>query len=172
MKQSILPTIAGLALLLVATPAGAQGLGQNIMGEVRVETQAEVQSNREEARMNSAEVRTSADERKASSTEKRIEIHASIAKRLAANTARVLTATVERLEQIAVRIESRIEKMKASGATTTESEVAVAEAKSELDEAQNSIDLFASIELDGETSSMYATWLEKWKNTSALHMKA
>jgi len=96
------------------------------------------------------ERRASSTERKASSTERRIEFQQGIAKRKADHTARVLTATVERLGKIATRLESRIAKVDAAGGTTTDAKIFVAEARNHLALATSSIALFASLDLIGD----------------------
>src|SRR3989344_5211282 len=93
--------------------------------------------------------RASTTELKASSTERRVEMQRNLAKRKAEHTARVLTATIERLEKIIVRLESRIAKVKALGGVTTETESFVAEAKNYLSLAKLSIITFSSIDLSG-----------------------
>ncbi|KKU50236.1 MAG: hypothetical protein A3F53_01070 [Candidatus Zambryskibacteria bacterium RIFCSPHIGHO2_12_FULL_48_10] len=97
-----------------------------------------------------------AQQRNASSTEKRMELQSNIAKKRAVNTSRVLTATVERLGNIATRIESRIAKVKAAGGDVTQSEAAIAEARNHLSLAKTSISAFTSIDLStGDVREKY-----------------
>jgi hypothetical protein len=88
--------------------------------------------------------------RKASSTEKRIGMQQGLAKKMAEHTAKVFNATVERLEKLIERIESRIAKVKADGKDTSVSEGFVAQAKAHLSEAKTSIARFASIDLSAD----------------------
>ncbi len=85
----------------------------------------------------------------ATSTANRIELQTNIAKKRATNTFRVFTATIERLENIAKRIESRIAKVEAAGGTAAESRAALAEARNHLSLAKTSIAAFASVDLSG-----------------------
>ena len=171
MKQRILSFTIVILLAAVATPAFAQ-VKVNVTGtasttpiKVRAEVKANMEAKREEKMASSterrtelkanveerkAEMKTNAEARKASSTEKRIEMQRGLAKKKADHTARVLTATVERLEKIVVRIESRIAKLKAEGKATAESEGYIAEAKVHLSAAKTSIALFASVDLSGD----------------------
>ncbi len=117
MKQKILAIAVLAALLLAGTPALAQ----------RGRAQVDVKSN-------------------ASSTERRAEIQTSIAKRRAANASRVMTATVERLERIIIRIESRIAKVKAAGVDVSASETAIVSARNHLSLARTSLAAYASVD--------------------------
>ncbi|MBI2673993.1 MAG: hypothetical protein HYX23_01800 [Candidatus Zambryskibacteria bacterium] len=85
--------------------------------------------------------------RRASSTAKRIEFQQEIAKRKVERVTKVMLATIERLEKIIVRIESRIAKIKTRGGDTTESEKFVAEAKTNLSDARVKVGAFAGIDL-------------------------
>ncbi len=150
MKQSITSLTIAILLVVVASPALAQDVRVNVSDrttstpvKVRVEVKEEMKTN-VEAR------RASMEERKASSTERRVEMQRSLAKKKADHTSRVLTATVERLEKIILRVESRIAKIKAQGGVTAESEAFVAEAKNHLTLAKANIVLFASLDLSGE----------------------
>lgn len=99
------------------------------------------------AGVRAGEVRNNIEERKASSTERRVEMQRGLAKKKAEHVARVLTATVERLEKIITRLESRIAKVKALGGVTAETESFVAEAKSHLSLAKLSIAALSSVDL-------------------------
>lgn len=96
------------------------------------------------------EIKNNIEQRKASPTERRVEMQRGLAKRKAEHTARVLTATVERLERIIVRLESRIAKVRGNGGAVAETEAFVAEAKNHLSLAKSSIALFASVDLTGQ----------------------
>lgn len=142
MKQKLFPSLLLATLLLAASTASAQGVRANVNSSATA-TPASVRTQ--------TEVKAEAQTRAASTSEARAEMQLSIVKRVVSNVTRVLTATVDRLEQIIVRIESRIAKFKAAGATTTESEGFVAEAKVHLDKAEASIRALASVELEGDS---------------------
>lgn len=157
MKQRILSFTIAVLLVAVATPTFAQGVRINLTGsasstpvKVRAEARAEIDAKRASSTKRMGERKVEAQVRQASSTAKRVEMQRGLAKRKAEHTARVLTATVERLEKIIVRLESRIEKVKANGGATAESEGFVAEAKEHLSLAKASIALFASVDLSGD----------------------
>ncbi len=94
--------------------------------------------------------RDNMQERKASSTERRIEFQQNIAKRQVEHVSRVMRATIERLEKIIVRIESRMDKIKAEGGDTSSSEEHVALAKADLQAAELKIDAFVNIDLSSD----------------------
>ena len=161
MKQRILSFTIVILLVAVATPAFAQ---VNVRADLRADMEAkreekmasstdrrlELKANVEERK---TEMRVNAEVRKASSTERRVEMQRGLAKRKADHTARVLAATVERLEKIIARIESRIEKIKANGGATAESEGFIALAKADLSEAKAGIALFVSVDLSSDKAS-------------------
>mgnify|MGYP001581121806 CR=1 FL=1 len=89
-------------------------------------------------------------ERKASSTERRIEFQQNIAKRQVEHVTKVMLATIERLEKIITRIESRIEKIKENGGETAEAEGFVVLAKGNLLDAEAAVGAFANIELSSD----------------------
>ncbi|MDO8589859.1 MAG: hypothetical protein Q7R69_01130 [bacterium] len=129
MNRKIIPLILMFSIVSLASPALAK--------EPNVRTQTETR-------------KVEAQTRKASSTDARAEMQRGLAKRKAANTSRVLTATVERLERIIVRLESRIEKVKADGGVTATSTAYVVEARNHLSLTKASIALFASVDLSGD----------------------
>ncbi len=139
MKQRIISATIALLVLAVATPALAQTAGVNVSGSATA-TPVRVRG----------EARTEMEVRKATSTERRVEMQRGLAKKKAEHTSRVLTATVERLEKIIARVESRIAKIKSLGGVTTESEAFVAEAKNHLSLAKGKIALFASLDFSGD----------------------
>ena len=96
------------------------------------------------------DIKVRIEERKASTTARRTEIQQNVAKRLADNASKTLSATIERLEKILSRVESRIAKVKAEGGVTTEAEGFVAEAKVHLSQAQQGIEVFASLNLTAD----------------------
>ena len=91
--------------------------------------------------------RDAVETRKATSTEKRVEMQQGLAKRKAEHVGKVLMATIERLEKIVARVESRIEKLKAEGVDTTMSAGYAAEAKVHLDKARLALGAFSSLTL-------------------------
>ncbi|MDO8565043.1 MAG: hypothetical protein Q7R67_00220 [bacterium] len=179
MKQKFITATLALALVALATPAfaldtdyrdknlggrpvpvPAERVGVDVKARVeerkieaenrkassterRVEIKANIETRKEEMKENR-------EVRQASSTAKRVEMQRGLAKKKAEHTARLLMATVERLEKILTRIESRIEKVKAEGKNTAEAEGFVAEAKVHLSAAKTSIALFASVDLSGD----------------------
>jgi hypothetical protein len=80
------------------------------------------------------------------------EFREDIAKRRVENATRVIMATIERLEKIITRIESRIAKIEARGGVTVESKNFVSAAKGNLADARAALAIFASIDLSGETA--------------------
>ncbi len=110
----------------------------------RAQMDAEREARRKEAEERRAEVRTAVQEN-------RLELRRDVVERKLANTVRVMSATVERLESIANRIASRIEKFKARGANTSESERYLAAARANLSDAGVAIEALASAELSDET---------------------
>lgn len=88
--------------------------------------------------------------KRASSTERRVEWQQDIAKRKVEHVTKMMLATVERLEKIIVRIESRITKIKAAGGSTVASEGYIALAKADLANAKTSITAFAAIDLSSD----------------------
>lgn len=148
MKRKYVSIALLAALVLAASTASAQGVGEvrvRVNGNASV-TPVEVKTRAE----TNAEVRAGAQSRQASSSEARTEMQTSVAKRKAANTERVFSATVDRLEKIADRIESRIAKFEDKGAPTTDAVKFLAEARAHLDLADTSISAFASLDLSGE----------------------
>ncbi len=110
--------------------------------------------------------------RQASSTERRIELQQSVVKRLAAHAGKILNATIERLEKIMTRVESRIAKVKAEGGVTTESEKFVAEAKVHLSEAKAELALFSSVTLSADKLSENILALRAASGKVKTHLKA
>ena len=95
-----------------------------------------------------------------------------LAKRLAENTGRVLTATVERLEKIADRLDSRIAKIKAAGGVTADAESFLAEARAHLSAARQSIALFVSIDLSAEKAKENFQKVREVAQEVKVHVKA
>ena len=118
--------------------------------QVQAQIRAEIEARRVQADERRETLRVEAESRRASSTARRIEFQQDIAKRQVENTARVILATIGRLENIIVRLESRIAKIKARGGLTSESEGFVAAARANLSDARLAVDAFVSIDLSSE----------------------
>lgn len=93
------------------------------------------------------EIRSNIEQRRASSTERRVEFQQDLAKRRVKNVTKVLLATIERLEKIIVRIESRIEKINERGTDSTEAQSFVTLAKGNLADARLAVESFAGLDL-------------------------
>ena len=96
------------------------------------------------------DVREKVKGRQASSTARRIAMQQDVAKRKAEHVTKVITATIERLENIILRLESRVTKVKDSGRSTTEAEGYIARAKGDLAEAETSVAAFTGLDLSAE----------------------
>jgi len=110
---------------------------------IRTERIAEVKDRREEAR---GDIKKAIGDRKmrmASTTDAKKEERKQKAVEKAANLAdkmiKRLSAAIERLEKLAIRIESRIEKVKAAGGVTTAAETALAEANVKIQAAKDGL---------------------------------
>ncbi len=88
--------------------------------------------------------------KRASSTLKRVELRMDVAKKKLENTLRKMNATIEHLENIIARVESRIAKIKANGGVTTEAETQIALAKSEITAAKVAITATGSVDISSE----------------------
>lgn len=99
------------------------------------------------------EVRNHIEQRKASSTERRVAMQMSLAKRKVSHVTKVILATIERLEKIIVRIESRIAKIQERGGNTAEAENFVVLTKENLADARIAVDVFANLDLSGSTAA-------------------
>lgn len=155
MKHRII--VSALMLVVLALPVFAHEVDAEISGtasatstKVRAEVRTEIEVRKASSTERREERKENIEERKASSTERRIEMQKNLAKRKANHTARVLTATVGRLDKIIVRLESRIAKIDAAGGTTTEAKIFVAEAKNHLSLASTTIAGFVSLDLEGD----------------------
>ncbi len=98
-----------------------------------------------------AEMKIEAEARRASSTQRRTEMQQSVVQRKVAQTARVLGATIERLERILERVESRIAKVKEAGGDTTVSEASAAQVETHLGNASTSLQTLLAIELTADS---------------------
>ena len=151
MKQGITVFVI-MVILLAAAPASAQNAG------VRYDVKANVSTNasgtpvevRAQVQAEARALQVEAEARKASTTDRRFELQSNIAKKRADNTFRVIEATIERLRNIANRVESRITKVESAGGVALESRAALAEARNHLSLAETSIAAFASVDLSGD----------------------
>jgi len=100
------------------------------------------------------QVKHNIEQRRASTTERRVERRQALAKRRVENVTRAMLATIDRLEKIIVRIESRIEKVKGEGGNTTEVESFVALAKENLANANVAVDTFSQLDLSGSAGTV------------------
>lgn len=162
MKHLKFVLIGSLLLSSLALPAAAQEGQSSGSGSLRSELRERVN-----ARMGStspaqirAEVKARIDARlasstarRASSTARRIELQQNIAKRQADHAGKKLLATIERLEGIADRVESRIGKVEALGGNASTSVAALADARTHLSEARIALEAFSSVDLTSEKLS-------------------
>ena len=156
MTKQYLSALLFLALVFgVFSSVSAQEASLNVSLDTRAiqvqaQMRAEIEARRVQADERRETLRVEAESRRASSTARRIEFQQDIAKRQVENTARVILATIGRLENIIVRLESRIAKIKARGGLTSESEGFVAAARANLSDARLAVDAFVSIDLSSE----------------------
>jgi len=118
--------------------------------QVQAQMRAEIEARRVQADERREAARIEAEAKRAQTQSKRVEFQQAVAKRQVENTARVILATIGRLENIIVRLESRIAKIKARGGLTSESEGFVAAARANLSDAGLAVDAFVSIDLSSE----------------------
>ena len=135
-----------------ARHATAQAMGDEAQAR-REAMKLELETKRAEMDARREAKKLEAESRRASSTLRRVEFQQEIAKRKVEHTARVILATIERLEKIIVRIESRIAKVKTRGGDTSESEGFVAAAKVNLIDAKAAVNAFATIDLSSEKAA-------------------
>ena len=113
---------------------------------------ATMDAKREAVRVEAEAKRAKFESMRASTTARKVEFRQDLAKKKVENTTRMILATIERLEQIAERIESRIAKVKTRGGDTAESERLVTVAKSNLAGARVAVEGFATIDLSSDTA--------------------
>ena len=116
----------------------------------RAEMDAQREAFKEERKVKIDELRAEALAKREEAMKNGIEALKEVVSKQTENAQRIMTSTVERLENIALRMDSRIEKVKALGGDTTESERLVALARTDLDGAKVKIEALSSIELTGE----------------------
>ena len=156
MAKQYLSTLLFLALVFGAfSSVSAQEASLNASLDTRaIQAQAQVRAEVEARRVQADErreaARIEAEAKRAQTQSKRVEFQQAVAKRQVENTARVILATIERLENIIVRLESRMAKIKAQGGVTSESETFVAAARANLSDARLAVDAFVSIDLSSE----------------------
>jgi hypothetical protein len=122
-------------------------------GDRREAARLEMEERRAEADARREAARVEAESRRAEAQSRRVEFQQDIAKRRVEHTARVILATIERLENIIERIESRIAKVKSGGGDTSESERFIAAANVSLSSARASVAAFVNIDLSSEQAS-------------------
>lgn len=177
MKHRITVSILILAVTIISSPVFAEDGNVNVSlrasttpvkmrAEVKVEMEARRASTterREEMKANMLErkasstdrrmdIKNNIEQRKASSTERRLEMQLSLAKRKIEHVRRVILATIERLERIITRIESRIDKIQERGGNTAEARGYVTLAKGNLVDARVAVDAFANLSLSGDSA--------------------
>ncbi|OHA92519.1 MAG: hypothetical protein A2665_00560 [Candidatus Zambryskibacteria bacterium RIFCSPHIGHO2_01_FULL_46_30] len=156
MAKQYLSTLLFLALVFGAfssVSAQEASLNTSVNTEaiqVQAQMRAEIEARRAQADERREAARIEAEARRAEAQSKRVEFQQAVAKRQVENTARVILATIERLENIIVRLESRMAKIKAQGGVTSESETFVAAARANLSDARLAVDAFVSIDLSSE----------------------
>ena len=156
MAKQYLSTLLFLALVFgVSSSVYAQEASINASVDTRAvqvqaQMRAEIEARRAQADERREAARIEAEARRAEAQSKRVEFQQAVAKRQVENTARVILATIERLENIIVRLESRMAKIKAQGGVTSESETFVAAARANLSDARLAVDAFVSIDLSSE----------------------
>jgi hypothetical protein len=117
-------------------------MGSTSPAQIRAEVKARI-----DARLASSTLR------RASSTARRIELQQNIAHRQAEQAGKKLMATIERLEGIASRVESRIEKVEAVGGNASTSIGFLAETRTHLSEARIALEAFSSVDLSSNNLS-------------------
>ncbi len=111
---------------------------------------AELEAKRAEADTKREAMRAAAESRRAEAGAKRVEFQQNIAKRKTEQTKKVVLATIERLEKIIVRLESRIAKVETAGGAASESKEFVVAAKVNLSDAKASAGALVGIDLSSE----------------------
>lgn len=117
------------------------------------------------------EMKAEMEVKRASSTARRVEMQQGIAKKRAEHAGKMLLATIERLEKILMRVETRIAKVKAEGGVTAESEANIGEAKIHLQAARTSLEAFASIDLSADKANENFENIKELAQTVKTHIK-
>ncbi|OHA89619.1 MAG: hypothetical protein A3C70_02590 [Candidatus Zambryskibacteria bacterium RIFCSPHIGHO2_02_FULL_43_14] len=155
MKHRVTVSVVVFAVIVMALPVFAEGpnfeandKSSTTPTKVRaIEIRKEMEARRASTTERRAEIKNNIEQRKASSTERRVEMQRSLVKRKVEHVTKVILATIERLEKIVIRIESRIAKIQERGGDTTEAEGFVAVAKGNLADARVAVEVFATLDL-------------------------
>lgn len=115
------------------------------------ELRLNIQKKRAEADARREKMRLEAEARRAQIKARSSDIREDVAKNKAEVTAKVMAVMIERLENLIVRIESRIEKIKARGGDVSEGERLVLAAKTNISDAKAGLAEFASVDLSGDS---------------------
>lgn len=159
MKHRITVFIMILAVTALALPVSAKELEFETSGRFSTTSERrEGERKKAEERLASTterrkEIRVNIEQRKASSIERRVEMQRSLAKRKVEHVTKVTLATIERLEKIITRIESRIAKIQERGGDTAEAEGFVEAAKGNLADARVAVEAFAVLDLSSSTAA-------------------
>jgi len=122
------------------------------MDAKRAVLRAEFEAKRAEMDAKREAHRLEFEAKRAEMQDKRVEFQQRNAERKVERATRVMLATIDRLERIILRIESRIAKIQEKGGETTESEGFVAAAKVNLADARVAVEAFALIDLSGDNA--------------------
>ena len=163
MKYRIIISVLTLFVVALALPVFAkEGADDNRAASMterredregeREDREKEIEQHRASSTERRVEIRNNIEQRKASSTERRVEMQTNLAKRKVEHVTKIILATIERLEKIITRIESRIVKIQERGGDTTEAEGFVALAKENLADAKVAVEVFATLDLSGSTA--------------------
>ena len=152
-KKYLIPL---LALLVVSGVASAQTTGSTNTTQ-RSTLQAKREATREQIETKRADIdamreskRLEMEAKRAEIKAKRVEFQQDIAQRKVENASRVISATIDKLENLVTRVESRISKLEANGGDTTASKSHIALAKGSILKARAAVEAFASIELTSD----------------------
>jgi hypothetical protein len=85
---------------------------------------------------------------------------------------RIFTATIDRLDKIIVRINSRLAKLDAAGGSTTEAKGDVSLAQGNITDAKAQISIFSSIDLSTTTSTSTSTLATNYQAARVAAVKA
>jgi len=130
----------------------AEANGNDIQAN-REMVRLELQARRAETDAKREVARVKAEAKRVEMQAKRVGFQQDIAKRKVEHTSRVVLVTIERLEGIIVRLESRITKVQAQGGIVSESEGFVSLARTDLLNARAAMNAFAGIDLSSEKAA-------------------
>lgn len=120
----------------------------------RAELEKQALERRAEREAKAEELRFQVEERREEMQQKRVEFQQEIAEKRIENTNRVILATIERLLSIALRIDSRIDKVFVAGGDVIEAEAYLASARADLDAAKASVAEFANLDLSSDDAQV------------------